>query len=71
MNKLLKLLKRYEWKNYVLYYGMWAVMIAFLIWCVASYLNILAHNTLGDGTYCYWKYNILIMLFDFFNKLLG
>lgn len=69
--KLLKLLNRYDWKNYVIYYGMWTAMIAFLIWCVASYLNILTHNTCGDGTYDYWKYNAIIILFNFFKQIFG
>lgn len=71
MNKLKKLITRYEWKNYVIYYGMWAVLIAFLVWCVASYFNILAHNTTGDCTYHYWKYNALIIMFNFWKAILG
>lgn len=71
MKKLLTLLKRYDWKNYIIYYSLVGCSLAFIIWIVLSYVNIIAHNTSGDGTYDYWKYNAIIMLFNFFKRILG
>lgn len=62
--KLRKRIKQYDWKNYIIYYSFYGIMIAIILWMILSYLNIIAHNSAGDMTYEYWKYNLWTLLFD-------
>ena len=62
MNRLIKNLSKYEWKSYIIF-SLYVIMSLILVWIVASYFDVLAHNTLGDETYEYWTFNFF-NLFD-------
>ena len=49
-------LKKYEWKSYILF-TLYAIGVLFLLWIAISYIDVLAHNTLGDESYEYWVFN--------------
>ena len=66
--KLKKLLNKYDWKNYIVYYSIYAILFIFVLWGILSFFNILAHNTMGDGTYIYWKYNLIILICNLFGR---
>ena len=64
-------LKKYDWKNYIIYYSIYGVCVLFIVWFIASYINICMHNAGGDATYHYWKYNLLIIVFDLLKGING
>ena len=68
MNKLLKLLNKYDWKNYVIYYSIYGVCILLVVWFIASYINICMHNAGGDATYHYWKFNLIEILYKLLKR---
>lgn len=65
--KLLKLLKRYDWRNYIIYYSIYGVMILIALWILLSYVNIVMHNSAGDETFTYWRFNFF-RLFDLIRR---
>lgn len=65
--KLTKLLKRYDWRNYIIYYSIYGVMVLIALWILLSYFNIVAHNSAGDETFNYWRFNFF-KLFDLIRR---
>jgi hypothetical protein len=65
--KLLKLLKRYDWRNYIIYYSIYGIMILIALWVVLSYFNVVAHNSAGDETFNYWRFNFF-RIFNLFRR---
>ena len=65
---MLKFLRKYDWRNYIIYYAIYGILTILVLWGVLSFINILAHNTIGDGTYVYWKYNLIILIYNLFGR---
>lgn len=67
MKKLMGKLRKYDWRNYIIYYSIYAILVLMAIWIIASYINVVAHNSAGDESFNYWRFNFF-KLFEYFRR---